>query len=133
MTDNSDFHKLRRSIPKEVELAFLNLRKKAEKRIVRESDLVDPLFPAKHFGVVVGHFALIFCVEDHGDNGLCWHLSVSHEHRYPTWDEMMVFRSFFFDDDMEVIMVMPPLDEYINIHNNCFHLWHETKSHLVRL
>lgn len=51
-----------------------------------------------------------------------WHLSISHKKRYPTWDEIKAARYAFMPENMYVGMVLPPKGEYVNIHENCFHL-----------
>ncbi len=56
------------------------------------------------------------------DNGY-WHLSISHASRYPTFDEIRDARYELLPNDITVAMLYPPKEEYINLHNNCFHLW----------
>lgn len=51
-----------------------------------------------------------------------WHLSISCADRYPTWDEIKWARYEFIPDSITVGMILPPKEEYINIHPNCFHL-----------
>jgi hypothetical protein len=56
---------------------------------------------------------------DHG-----WmHLSVAGETRYPDWDEIHALRDWWFPAEMEVVMVLARHSEYVNVHENCFHLW----------
>jgi hypothetical protein len=81
-------------------------------------------------GMVWGPFSFFFTVEQHND-GKYWHLSVSNTDRYPSWDELMIFRSVFFDDDMEVFQVLPSIDQYVNVAEHCFHLWHKTESKII--
>jgi hypothetical protein len=52
-----------------------------------------------------------------------WHLSISEPSRYPTWDEIADARYQLIPDDVTMAMLLPPPDEYVNVHNNCFHLW----------
>lgn len=52
-----------------------------------------------------------------------WHLSIAHSSRYPTMDEIRDARYMFIDDNLHMAMIYPPRSEYVNIHNNCFHLW----------
>ena len=56
------------------------------------------------------------------DNGK-WHLSIAHPTRFPTWDEIKKARYDILPDEMTVAMILPPQNEYVNIHSNCFHLW----------
>lgn len=51
------------------------------------------------------------------------HLSVSHPYRFPTWNEILRLRNWFFPSEMEVVMVLARRSEYVNVHPNCFHLW----------
>ena len=56
-----------------------------------------------------------------------YHLSISHPHRYPTWDEVAHARYKLIPNDVIMVMVLPPKEEYINLDENCFHL-HEIKG-----
>lgn len=73
-----------------------------------------------------------------GDNESGWeHVSVSPKHQFtiPTWEDMCVLKDTFFNDDEEVYQIHPKKSEYVNISQNCLHLWkpigHEL-SELVR-
>jgi hypothetical protein len=52
-----------------------------------------------------------------------YHLSISHPRRYPTWDEICDARDRFTPLDTTMVMLMPPRERWVNVHNNCFHLW----------
>jgi hypothetical protein len=52
-----------------------------------------------------------------------WHLSIAHEHRYPTWDEIADVRYELVPDDVTMAMLLPPSGEYVNANEHCFHLW----------
>ena len=52
-----------------------------------------------------------------------WHLSVSCEDRYPTWDEIAEARYDLLPDRLEMAMILPPRDHYVNLHPYTFHLW----------
>ena len=54
---------------------------------------------------------------------LLWHLSISHPHRYPTWDEIADARYELIPDDVTMALLLPPPGRYINTHDTCFHLW----------
>jgi hypothetical protein len=54
---------------------------------------------------------------------MLWHLSISHEHRYPTWDEIAEVRYELIPDDVTMALLLPPAGEYVNAHPHCFHLW----------
>lgn len=66
---------------------------------------------------------------ENGDRLVLWHLSISHRTddlkpgRYPTWDEIHEARYRFIPDEIRVAMLLPPKDEYVNVHATCFHLW----------
>lgn len=55
-------------------------------------------------------------------DGAGWHLSISSTKRYPTWDEIAHARYELLPDDALMMMELPPKGEYINIHENTFHL-----------
>jgi hypothetical protein len=51
-----------------------------------------------------------------------WHLSIAHPWRNPSWDEIASARYEFVPDEITMAMILPPEDEYINIHEHCFQL-----------
>lgn len=58
-----------------------------------------------------------------GKSKACIHLSISHSNRYPTWQEIKDARYRLMPRDRDVFQVLPPPDDYCNVHPNCFHLW----------
>jgi len=52
-----------------------------------------------------------------------WHLSISHPGRYPTWDEIKEARYQLVPNNVTMAMLLPPKEQYVNVHANCFHLW----------
>jgi hypothetical protein len=52
-----------------------------------------------------------------------WHLSISHHHRNPTWEEIRDARYVLIPEDVMVAMFLPPRTEYVNAHRYCFHLY----------
>lgn len=52
-----------------------------------------------------------------------WHISISHPTRYPRWDEIADARYALIPDEITMGMILPPKDEYVNLHSNVFHLW----------
>lgn len=54
------------------------------------------------------------------------HLSISCRSRYPSWDEIAEARDRLCDPEETWIMVLRPPDEYVNVDENCFHLWSKT-------
>lgn len=67
------------------------------------------------WGVVRAHVAQ--------EDGL-WHLSVSTEYRYPTWDEIYTAWYDLVPDAQNITgaILLPRKSEYVNIHPNCFHV-----------
>lgn len=51
-----------------------------------------------------------------------WHLSVSSNHTLGYY-ELKEIRYMFMPNDMRVAQIFPPREEFVNIHQNCFHLW----------
>lgn len=57
------------------------------------------------------------------DDGVNWHMSISHPNRYPTYEELKEARYKFCPDEVEMAQIFPPKSEFVNVHPNCFHLW----------
>ena len=67
-----------------------------------------------------------------GDVSVCvakeaglWHISISVPYRYPTWDE--IFTAWYdlvpgAGKDFNGAILLPCRSEYVNVHNNCFHV-----------
>jgi hypothetical protein len=51
------------------------------------------------------------------------HVSVSYVDRCPTWLEMCLVKSLFWDDEDAVIQLHPPRSTWVNNHEFCLHLW----------
>lgn len=59
-------------------------------------------------------------------DGLKWHISVTHDARCPTWDELKQAKYTLLpsDADVEMSIVFPrKTDDYVDIHKFCLHLW----------
>lgn len=56
------------------------------------------------------------------------HVSVSpFKGKLPTWDDMCEIKDMFWGDEEEVIQIHPKKSEYVNVQDNCLHLWrHKT-------
>lgn len=48
-----------------------------------------------------------------------WHMNIAHPSRYPTWDEVATARYNAIPDGVTMAMLLPPKDEYVNIHSFC--------------
>ena len=59
---------------------------------------------------------------DKTHHGMLRHMSISREDRYPSWDEIVEAKGVFFGD-VDTMMIMPKMKDYINVSNNCFHVW----------
>lgn len=51
------------------------------------------------------------------------HLSISCASRYPTWEEIKDARYSLLPMGLTFAQILPPLNEFVNVHPNCFHLW----------
>lgn len=63
-------------------------------------------------------------VNAHGPGG--WHLSISGQTRYPTWDEIVEARYKCVPDHVMMAMLLPSKDLWVDTHEFCFHL-HEVR------
>lgn len=52
-----------------------------------------------------------------------WHLSISCVDRYPTWDEIKDARCSLLPMGLTFAQILPPMNEYVNVHQYTFHLW----------
>lgn len=51
-----------------------------------------------------------------------WHLSASCPDRYPTWDEIADARYQLIPNEVMMVMVLPPREDYVNVHQTTLHL-----------
>jgi hypothetical protein len=51
-----------------------------------------------------------------------YHLSISHHRRQPSWNEIKEIK-YQLLPDTNMTISLPPKNEYVNIHNNCFHIF----------
>jgi len=75
--------------------------------------------------VMDGELSVFVGVEPNKERGIVrnrWHLSIAHPKRYHTWDEIKSARYEVVPHDVTMAMILPPPDEYVNLHKNCFHL-----------
>jgi hypothetical protein len=57
------------------------------------------------------------------DGGGWDHVSVSHAHRCPTWDEMCFVKNLFFEKTETAIQYHPAEANYVNRHKYTLHMW----------
>lgn len=52
------------------------------------------------------------------------HISVSHRDvkRRPSWEDLSAIKDAIFGD-VDAAMILPKREDYINLRENCFHLW----------
>ena len=73
-----------------------------------------------------GHLSVFAGTEPNG-----FHLSISHRTndrppkpgRYPTWDEIHEARYRFCPPKATMGILLPPKEEYVDMHPTTFHLW----------
>lgn len=62
--------------------------------------------------------------QQEGMIGPAWdHVSVSHDLRTPSWDEMAWVKEQLFEAEECVVQFHPPASRYVNLHQHCLHLW----------
>lgn len=61
-------------------------------------------------------------------HGPLLHMSISHKHRYPTWDEIAAVRYGIVPEEIDMMMMLPQKSDYVAVHPNCFHLWQTPKE-----
>lgn len=62
------------------------------------------------------------CIEE--DMKPWLHVSLAHQKRLPSYDEIKLVKERFIGNDKYAAMVFPPADRFVNIHKYCLHLWH---------
>ncbi|MHC4750250.1 MAG: DUF7694 domain-containing protein [Planctomycetota bacterium] len=55
-----------------------------------------------------------------------------HDTCTPTWEEMCMVKTLFFDKDEWVMQLHPPASANINIHEHTLHLWRPQKKNIPR-
>lgn len=56
------------------------------------------------------------------NGGHSTHLSISHPRRLPTWEEVRRVRYELLPLDATFAMLLPPPEDYVNVHEFCFQL-----------
>lgn len=67
------------------------------------------------------------------DEGGWEHVSVSpYNHDItPSWNDMCRLKDIFFEDEEVVLQFHPRKSQYVNIMNNCLHLWRPKEKELL--
>lgn len=68
-----------------------------------------------------GLFVLIS--NDFTKDGHIRHISASHHQRLPTYYEIKELRYTLCGDVKYMAMIFPPVEQFVNIHPNCLHLY----------
>lgn len=65
--------------------------------------------------------SLIFTIDGNRE-----HVSVApyNDETTPTWEMMCQLKDIIFKDEELVYQIHPPKSEYVNLKNNCLHMWH---------
>lgn len=50
------------------------------------------------------------------------HVSLSFAHRDPKWTEIKAVRALFFPETIDVMMMLPAAEDYVNVHQHTFHM-----------
>lgn len=79
----------------------------------------------------VGKLHVIYSEDNTPKWGWLKHVSVSRSDRFPSWHEILAVKEFFFGD-VDCMMVMPKKEDYINVHENCFHIWETPQEWGIR-
>jgi hypothetical protein len=57
-------------------------------------------------------------------DGRRWvHVSCSRPSRLPSWEDVREVKDAFIGRDRRALQVLPPQDQYVNMHKHCLHLW----------
>jgi len=66
---------------------------------------------------------VIDSVSKESDGKLWQHVSLSRKSRLPTYDDIKLVKSLFIGDNKDAIQVFPKIENHVNIHPYCLHLW----------
>ena len=55
--------------------------------------------------------------------GYLLHLSLSYPDHDPSWDEIKMIRYAFYPEDVDVMMVLPRVAHYVNVHEHCYQMY----------
>ena len=93
---------------------------------------VRPLFGDTYGAAIKTSRMTCSVVFGFNENG--WeHVSVSpYGGKTPSWDDMCEIKDMFWDDEEEVIQIHPKKSKYVNIVDNCLHLWRHKEIELPR-
>jgi hypothetical protein len=61
-----------------------------------------------------------------------WHMSISHPTRLPTWEEVRDARYELIPDEVTMALLLPPRDEYVNVHEFCLQLYQVPADYVLQ-
>jgi hypothetical protein len=97
--------------------------------LIRENEMASLGHPVNWYTRNTHDGTLLAGVDELPDG---WHMSISfRDHRgnlsrYPKWDEIFNARDRLLPADKTFVMILPPMDEYVALHDTTFHL-HEDR------
>jgi hypothetical protein len=77
-------------------------------------------------GVMYAHRSgmTVICSAARERDGRRWlHVSMARPDRLPSWPDVHAVKELFLGAKRRALQVLPPEDEYVNVHPNCLHLW----------
>jgi len=60
------------------------------------------------------------------------HVSVSRQNRPPNWTEMSFVKRLFFKEGETAMQLHVPVEDHVNCHPNCLHLWRPHDQEIPR-
>jgi hypothetical protein len=103
--------------------------------VTEAPEWADGLFPEKPlmFKIIPGPFLAyghihsslrVICSARVEADGKRWmHVSASRPSRLPSWEDMRLVKDTFIGRERKAIQIMPPENEYVNLHQHVLHLW----------
>ena len=82
-----------------------------------ETEMMELLPYSAHVYSHKGMLAIISLEND------LWHMSLSRRDRDPTYYEIKKARYDLLPNSITVAQIFPPEDEFVNVHEHCFHLF----------
>lgn len=61
-----------------------------------------------------------------------WHMSISREDRLPSWEEIRDARYALIPDEATMALLLPPMGEYVNVHEFCMQLYEIPGEYIER-
>lgn len=53
----------------------------------------------------------------------CHHVSISRKGKPIKWQDIVFVKNIFMGEEIEAFHIIPKHSEYVNLHENCFHIW----------